>query len=433
MNSLKRVLLVSVGGTPEQTIKSIGFNKCEYVIFFCSKETYRLVPEIRDEAAGSMKIKEYERIVTDSSEDMGKCYRAILQRLPTILDLWGMNYEDMIVDYTGGTKTMTSALVLATIEYCNKYSYVGGEDRTKNGVGVVIGGQEKFYYQENPWDELAIGELKVIESLFSKSRYASVVEYLQKIKSTVDSRLKETYDTLCKLCTGYYEWDNFDHSKAKKSFDSAFHKFEGYLILNNGELNQLITGMRMNYKWLCTLKAEICNTGSVKGYRMLCADLISNAMRRADNEQKYDDAVARLYSAIEKIIKSHLLEYGIDNSCTEKKQVPASLQEQFSKHEYFEPKSGKRLYKYGFKASCELLSERNSDFKAKYNSSKGELEKLMNIRNGSILAHGTSPISEDLYKRMLKIAIDFANIDTMELVEFPDLNINKWGGMLLRD
>jgi hypothetical protein len=118
----KKVLLISVGGSPNPIIFSIECNKCEHIIFFCSRDTLSELPAIREKVADKVKIIDYEKIVTENYEDIGTCYRAIVQRLPEILSMWQFSYDDVVIDYTGGTKAMSAALVLATVSNCNNYS-----------------------------------------------------------------------------------------------------------------------------------------------------------------------------------------------------------------------------------------------------------------------------------------------------------------------
>jgi hypothetical protein len=56
---------------------------------------------------------------------------------------------------------MSVALALAAVAHGFCFSYVGGgKERTKNGVGIVINGQEQVYSCINPWDFLAVEEKK---------------------------------------------------------------------------------------------------------------------------------------------------------------------------------------------------------------------------------------------------------------------------------
>lgn len=61
---------------------------------------------------------------------------------------------------------------------------------------------------------------------------------------------------------------------------------------------------------------------SVDG-RSLLLDLLANAVRRAEMEFKYDDAVARFYIAAEKLTKTRLqVAHDIDNSDADPDVIP---------------------------------------------------------------------------------------------------------------
>jgi CRISPR-associated protein (TIGR02710 family) len=436
----KKVLLISVGGSPNAIKYSIEKNECPYVIFFCSKDTILQVNSIRDDISGNVKFTDFERIVTNDHENIETCYITLLQRIPEILKLWKCDYDDIVVDYTGGTKVMSAALVLATIDKCKSYSYIGGgsankEARAKNGIGTVIDGKEFYHYHQNPWDSLGINELKTIDELFSKARYATTVEKLEKLKGLVNSKLKDIYETLQEICMAYYYWDVFKINDANMIFKRSFNNFSKYKILNSEHLDKLIDNISNNMKWVENLSNSIINARNnnkfADAYKMFSNDLIANAIRRAEKENKYEDAVARLYSSAEKFVKGMLLEHGIDNSNTEKGQIPPKLINEFMRYEY-KNKENKIRFRYGFDASCRLLAFLDKNFEIRYFKLKDKLKSLMNIRNSSILAHDIIPVSEDTYKKMLDVILKLFEIEKSELVEFPELNINIWGPLLLR-
>ena len=51
---------------------------------------------------------------------------------------------------------MSVALALATIDKSCCYSYVGGNERSKGGVGIVVDGKESMYFLDNPWNNIAL-------------------------------------------------------------------------------------------------------------------------------------------------------------------------------------------------------------------------------------------------------------------------------------
>ena len=176
---MKKAMIVSVGGTSAPIIFSLNRSKPEYICFFISKQTKKMLEE---EIIPNLNFKprHYDWILTPNAESLSDCYSELVKQLPSLLEKWEVDPKDVCVDYTGGTKTMSVALALATIEDSCCYSYVGGDERSKGGVGVVVDGKERMWFLENPWDEIAQKERKEISILFNKARYASAAEVLQK-------------------------------------------------------------------------------------------------------------------------------------------------------------------------------------------------------------------------------------------------------------
>lgn len=424
----KKCLLMTVGGTPEQSIKSIEFNKPEYVIFFCSDQTYPLVRGLVDSLSEEYKLKDYERITTPDAEILSESYLTLVNELPGKLRRFNLTMDDVTVDYTGGTKSMVAALMLATIRQCKTYSYIGGKSRTKEGIGTVLNGRECFFYQDNPWNSLAVNELPVIDILFNRARYATLSEKLQEMSNRMDGAFKSFYSDLSKIVNAYDAWDNFRYDEARDSF-KAFEKWQRFQIVNNSHLNQLMRSIEKNIEWLNSFLSM--NRNSMEFNDRLFLDLVSNALRRAELEEKYDDAVVRLYSAVEKYAKARLLEHGINNARTLISQIPEELVSRFSCiPAKTDKKTGERFYEYGFDLSCRMLCLCDIDFCIKYNHMEDKMKKLMNSRNNSILAHGLAPIKKPTYEEMLQLVFEFSSLNRDALISFPTMNAQMWGPVL---
>lgn len=119
---LCRAILVSLGGSPEPVIFSLNQQQPEYVLLFVSPET---APQSQDIVrALTYRCQDVDRIVTPTAEDLNVCYSSLRAQLPEKLAQWGVREDEVVVDYTGGTKTMSAALVLATVERVHRYCYV---------------------------------------------------------------------------------------------------------------------------------------------------------------------------------------------------------------------------------------------------------------------------------------------------------------------
>lgn len=147
---MSKVLVASVGGSPEPVIYSIEHQQPEYIIYFVSQETRK---EIWDKIEPQLNHKPQDRdiVVTKDSQDLVASVRTLLQQVPSLLSEWEISLDQVIGEFTGGTKAMSSALVLVLSEYGAIFTYVGGEKRDKDGLGVVIGGNEKMFHLANPW------------------------------------------------------------------------------------------------------------------------------------------------------------------------------------------------------------------------------------------------------------------------------------------
>jgi len=147
-------LLISVGGTATPVAYSINQHCPSKIIFFASRDSQsEIESKVRQLATHSWQAQEI--ITTDDPQDLTKCVVA-LQELAQKLEILQVSAENLIVDYTGGTKTMSAALVLSTINLPVRYSYIGGRVHTKKGLGAVLDGTEALVTKHNLWDVLAV-------------------------------------------------------------------------------------------------------------------------------------------------------------------------------------------------------------------------------------------------------------------------------------
>lgn len=131
-----RVLLMTVGGSPEPLRHSLAHSRPEGVVFVASTATLPIVQDLVGRLpAGTW----HETVFVRHHEDLLACLEASRAALALVLDRHA-NPHELLVDFTGGTKAMSAAVVLATHATGCGYAYVGGDARTKDGVGIVLDG-----------------------------------------------------------------------------------------------------------------------------------------------------------------------------------------------------------------------------------------------------------------------------------------------------
>jgi CRISPR-associated protein (TIGR02710 family) len=152
------------------------------------------------------------------------------------------------------------------------------------------------------------------------------------------------------------------------------------------------------------------------------ADLIANAQRRGDLEARYDDAVARLYSALEMAARVRLeAAHGVRVSSTAPQQVPPSLRDEFCRRYGRVREDGTEYLKIPHFAAYRLLAEVKDELAERYFSREKSIKSLMDQRNSSILAHGDRPVGERVYRELVLLVCEVAVVKEADLPRFPDL------------
>ncbi len=446
-NPLK-VLVVSVGGSLDQIRKSISERKSDVLVLLTSPASMTTLQEIIAEMDEKDKPNE-DRIhyfTTPDAQDLVQTFstvEALFQKVQTI----DPTKENTIVDYTGGTKVMSSALVsVALLRGFDKLSYVGGSGRTKDGLGVVVTGSELPLLSRNPIRLQGYFELQKLVELYKKHEYNACVEICREAKASDWIEDKELFADLESVFLYYHHRDLFDFGKAFSSLSRKFRD-QDYLARYPEWIRKFMKESyqgRMGMEELANISREFKSyqtkwdndpknpPGFEKlqnlNFHLLLTEIYMNAERRAE-QGKYDDAVLRHYRLLEMTAQLQLLmKYKIYNSYTLPEQIPNILREEYiQRFRFTHPKSRMEFLKYGMEASFQVLQALGDPIANFYNPKDREkgspMDQFRNIqssRNLSILAHGLAPIGEDTYSK-LKSSLALWNLVPKDSSGFP-----KW-------
>ncbi|MEA2012780.1 MAG: hypothetical protein U9O87_06825 [Verrucomicrobiota bacterium] len=192
----KTTLIISVGGSIEPILYSIKNNNPDTVIFFVSYITRDIVKGkiISNLQKADNTHIPYDFILTPDEQSIGKSTFVLLNEIPKITKkLTGQMKFPEMVDYTGGTKTMSAALVWACSEYSKKFSYIGSlypSGRDKNRAGIVISGQERSFLSENPWNQIAFFEINKGIDLFNQNLFPQAIKIFEKAEKKITNEKK---------------------------------------------------------------------------------------------------------------------------------------------------------------------------------------------------------------------------------------------------
>jgi CRISPR-associated protein (TIGR02710 family) len=363
------VLVCTVGGSHQPVLKALKARHWERVLFVCSApttESRSSVGMVTDavEIAGSearpaqrldpipvqagLAAGDWE-IIEVPPDDPDSAFSLLVDRLRAL----NRDGRRVVADYTGGTKSMSAALVLSAFEAGAELQLVTGRrgdlvrvlDRTEREIAIgtrsvsvareferLAAGWERFAYQE-----AADGFTRLWNDL--KAEGASREELRQL------TRAKE-------LSEAFAAWDAFDHNSAAGGLVKAIYK--GLPIDGRSDWSDLA--------------AALVRKQSAPWRALHLRDLWRNAQRCAARG-RWDDAVARLYRLWEAMAQWLLwADFRLDTAVVE-----TGLKRSWDLYRHLRPEG---------EVACFWRRE------------WARLDEKLVIRNRSILAHGGDRVSQ---------------------------------------
>jgi len=355
-------------------------------------------------ALKGMKWRELEFRDVDDVENITVECQSIIQSL--IKEGYAPN--DMVVDYTSGTKAMSAGLTIAAVrEKVGMLTYTTGK---RGEGGRVISGTERVLSLV-PTELFAADLFREAIDSFNSYHFDVSLRILTEIKSFLsDPEFLAKISKLETLCRAYAAWDRFEIAEAFEILKA----FREEAILIDWGIDQQV---QLNKQALFQEKEKtFCLERAF--------DLLENARRRGDEERKFDDAVARLYRLCEYIAQFHLNEQALyktknekpDTSDIDLSKIPTYLHEKFSK--YTDSRDGK--VKIPLSGNYDLLYDLSHPVGKFFKEKEALFKKLMGLRDLSILAHGFNSVSEQTYRDMLRLIENF-----VDALKFGESNVGR--------
>jgi len=407
-----KLMLMTLGGSPEPLAKSIQAHKPEKIIFLASHDSVPLSGEIF-KSVGYKPSSEFE--ITEDPNLLFESYKSARRCIDRV-NKAGVSSNEVVVDYTGGTKVMTAALILATAGQKYRFNYVGGGRRNKEGVGTVISGYEKMFAEMSPWAIFAEEERRQVVTLFNRRRFSAVVEIIDSARQReLPLQIRDYFQFVEPLSVGFLNWDQFNHKAALRHLDSGFTKLMDFLQIYPDTHLEFFATQIQNCRTYLERVVELTN-GPSKYHEVLIVDLLNNA-RRKIADKRHDDAAARIYRALELYGQIAFQKItGCPNDKVKPEILPESIKGEFVR-KYCDPY--KQLLKLPLAATFEFLKAKGHKAGIRFFERKKEIKKILSNRNASILAHGIESVSEKAIKSIFQTVSDFIQIT--DFINFPEL------------
>ncbi len=350
----------------EKVVKLLSPDK---IILFYTEESKEMVELIKSKVNIDV-----ECIKITNEDNFNHCFEVMFKTLKEFPS------NVLFVNYTYGTKTMSSAMVSAASFVNATLICVAGERKG----GIVKIGEVSIFEPYKFKDSMT---LERVAKFFNANNFDAAI-------SEAENLIAFDYKSeLTDFIKAYKLWDMFKHEEAFENLKRSW-KFVDFA---DKEL------VNANLEFLGRLLDKIRKNDTVEVYKMKLIDLMENARRRIESGF-YDDAVARLYRATELITQILLKLEGYDDPIVLDIYKDRTIFEKFKN--FAEMKENVVRLKLGLVNKLELLSELGVDLAVRMkNDSK--LRGLLNKRNESILAHGLRPMAEDDAKKFYEHIVDY--------------------------
>ena len=385
------ILLCTVGGSHQPVLTAIQELEPAFVLFFATGrdqatgragsiesitgkghpvevrrggEVVEQLPNIPAQAGLAAERFEAVEVPADDLDQavaaMTEATAALRQRFPAAA---------FVADYTGGTKTMTAALVMTALEADDiRLQLITGDradlvkvhDGSQAGLAVsaegirLRRGMQPFL---RAWQRFAYGE---------------AAEGLSALPMPRDRALRAELQIARALSRAFDAWDRFDHVAASE-------QLELYRQRLGKDAGPVAGALFTALKQLCAGPDHPQRTPA----RLW--DLWLNAQRRAA-QGRYDDAVARGYRLLEWAAQWLLATKGIDTGDLRAEQIPDSLGIAANP-------DGK--HQAGLRNAWELAAHHlGGEVQTFVEAERSHMLDQLKKRNYSILAHGDQPIAK---------------------------------------
>jgi len=409
---MTKVLFITIGGSHQPVVTSIKTQKPDRIIFICSDGAkgsksqiigdskpcqVRRGAEILEELPnipiqlelGDRFAPERDMVLIAEPDDLSECYNKISQKIYEVRQE-NSGYQ-MVADYTGGTKTMSVALATASLDN-DVLLFITTSTTRPNLIKVESGERTRRAQTIGVTVTRTIDKTlpMYLESYNYGAAIAEMSNLMQTTEMSSDSsrRIAELLDQ----CEGFDAWDRFDHR-------TALLRLQPYMKLSNIQPYGLFLKKAIASRGQLEQGFDVSGGVNGHGYEVV-DDLLLNANRRA-SQQRYDDAVGRLYRAIELLEQIRLFRnYGILTIDVDVQKLPEELQGEYAAMRSL--RSGK--VQIGLFQSYELLSQLGNDPLGElFLLHREQILHSLEVRNNSLLAHGFAPVNGERYMAFYKV------------------------------
>lgn len=380
---MSKALILSVGMSVESEIFAIKEINPGWVAFVCTHGSRKKLDEIVEQTG--LQPSQYQTFeVTDDALKIGDLVAQAHAAYQWVREKVGPKGE-VTINPTAGRKWMSTGMTLFAGQTVAKIVYVDVDFKGGKPVPETM----RIVRLGNPDD--STGFLKAQEPvvLFNRGDFEGAVQGFAQLQPTLAAP-RRLYSGLRDVSAALVVWERFEHYAKKKRHKSLFSAVkevkEAALELNMTDLVQWSGEVETLAR-----RIERVQQGDKPSLDAV-ADLYHNAQRKL-RQGRYEDAVARLYRALEAIAQWMLHQKNVNSSKVDWSMIPEEAQVCFrnNQSDNSRPLTTKLGLMDSFALARALGCKGVEDF---FNDQGFCLRNEIEIRNQSILAHGWTPVEK---------------------------------------
>lgn len=395
---MQRVLIVTVGGSHEPILQAVRDHRPDMTFFLCSGDapgrkgshlevrgpgmvnhsraaTTPDLPNIVVQLGEA--LQQWDLMLIDDVDSLDACYRVAVSTLATARERFPA--ARLIGDFTGGTKSMSAGLAMAAADDGDcELALVSGIRR--DTLRVASGTQSTR--PVGVWDIRLRKNLALVRDRLMSFDYGGAAKALnaaaKSFPASAEDRL--AIDEALTLCRAFEAWDCFDHALARDLLSAVRPR------LFASELGEYWSAVEILCADLEILRRP--GQGKLRSPYLVAEDVLFNAERRA-RQGRFDDAIGRIYRAVEAIAQIRLLtRYGIDTGKVDPQVIPEDFRAQLLDSRQI-PLS----------KAWTLLGALSDPVGQKFAAHQSRVDYFSRWRNFSISAHGFQRVGDEEYQR----------------------------------
>ena len=318
------------------------------------------------------------------------------------------------VDITGGTKVMSAALALAAVEYCNDFTYIGGDARDPDTGRVLDGSEEVGSRRRTPGTLTRCATWSGPTGCCARGRRIRPERFSGGLRKSAMIPRKRRLNAFAALAEALARSDRFDFGGAVGIFNPRRNDLELSL---NAPLFRKLTGLCGHWE---AVRDEVKEDKKTPG-RATLLELFANADRRA-GQGRYDDAVGRLYRAAE-LRAQQLVRDAFGGELGQVSRDAFPSDKGAAVRAAFDEPDGKGRYQLALRRLFQAL-EFSDDAKIRQQAAGYDaLGKQLQIRNNSLLAHGVKPVARGGYEALRRASLAVCAVAEADIPRWPELTL----------